>query len=65
MKSRLSIDPQFLNTPEPEPLCAPLTPMAVCLEVIKWAQEPGNHGGNPYRHQFVRMAYEVVFGEKL
>lgn len=36
------------------------TAREVCAEVIRWAQTPGNHGGNPYSHKFVQLALKVM-----
>lgn len=33
---------------------------AVVEAVIDWAAKPGRHGGNPYSHEFVRMAYRAL-----
>jgi len=32
----------------------------LCKAVVEWARTPGNHGGNPYRHDFVQMADEAL-----
>ena len=34
-----------------------------CLAVIKWAETPGEHGGNPYCKEFVRLARKAVGDE--
>ena len=36
------------------------TPLEVCYAVLEWARTPGNHGGNPYGHEFVKMAARAV-----
>ena len=39
----------------------------VVIAVLEWARTPGDHGGNPYMHQFVRearAAYELVTGKE-
>jgi hypothetical protein len=29
-------------------------------EVLAWASEPRDHGGNPYRHDFVKLAASIL-----
>ena len=29
---------------------------AIARAVVEWAKTPQDHGGNPYRHKFCRMA---------
>jgi hypothetical protein len=33
---------------------------AASQAVLEWARTPGNHGGNPYCHDFVKQAQNVV-----
>lgn len=34
--------------------------LAACEAVLLWAKTPGNHGGNPYQHAFMRLVQEAV-----
>jgi hypothetical protein len=38
--------------------------LAVARAVVEWAKTPGNHGGNPYQHEFVRLAMAAL-GQQL
>lgn len=34
--------------------------IAACEAVLTWARTPGNHGGNPYAHEFVKLADAAI-----
>lgn len=34
--------------------------LAAAKAVLEWAEAPGNHGGNPYGHRFVRLAEAAI-----
>jgi hypothetical protein len=42
---------------------ARLTGKLLAREVVLWARTPGEHGGNPYMHAFVRAA-QAMLGEE-
>ena len=34
--------------------------LEACKAVLLWAKTPGNHGGNPYCHEFVKLAVSAI-----
>lgn len=34
--------------------------LEACEAALLWAKTPGNHGGNPYKHDFVVMASKAL-----
>ncbi len=34
----------------------------LCESVMHWVKTPGNHGGNPYGHDFVKVAERMLEG---
>ena len=34
--------------------------VSLAESIREWVVTPGNHGGNPYRHQFARTATELL-----
>lgn len=34
--------------------------LEACQAAVTWAETPGDHGGNPYLHQFVKLAQSAI-----
>jgi hypothetical protein len=44
--------------------CAPeLQGLNLACAVLQWAESPGEHGGNPYAKDFVKLARQIVGDE--
>jgi hypothetical protein len=34
--------------------------LKACEAAMTWAKTPGNHGGNPYCHDFIKLAEQAI-----